>query len=62
LSALGEAILSHKAKDDYDHRAILEDPSWLAVVAKAESTRQQLLAVTVDAVEQSYLTGKVGAA
>jgi len=62
LSALGEAILSHKAKDDYDNRAILEDPSWLAVVAKAEVTRQQLLAVTADAIEQSYLTGKMGAA
>ena len=61
LSALGEAILSHMAKDDYDNRAILEDPSWLAVVAKAEFTRQQLLAITVDVIEQSYLTGKVSA-
>jgi hypothetical protein len=60
LSALGEAILSHKAKDDYDNRAILEDPSWLAVVAKAEITRQQLLAIAVDAIEQSYLKGETG--
>jgi hypothetical protein len=60
LSALGEAILSHEAKDNYDHRAILEDPSWLAVVAKAETTRQQLLAITMDAIEQSYLKGETG--
>ena len=62
LVALLEAILSHKAKDDYDNRAILEDPDWRGVVAKAEAIRQRLLALTVDAVERSYLMGKMGAA
>lgn len=62
LSALGEAILSHRANDDYDNGAILEDPGWHAVVAKAEAVRQQLLAITVDTVERSYLTGEMGAA
>jgi len=46
--------------DDYDNRAILEDPGWHAVVAKAEQIRQQLLTLTVDAVEQGYLTGRMG--
>jgi hypothetical protein len=62
LSALGEAISSHKAKDDHDNRAILDDPSWLAVVTIAEITRRQLLAVTVDVIEQNYLTGRTRAA
>jgi hypothetical protein len=62
LIALGDAINSHKAKDDYDNRAILEDPSWRAVVSKAEAIRQRLLALTVDAVERSYLSGKLGTA
>lgn len=62
LSAVGEAILSHRANDDYDIGAILEDPGWHAVVAKAETVRRQLLAITVDAVERSYLTGEMGTA
>ena len=62
LSAVDEAILSYRANDDYDNAAILEDPGWHAVVAKAETVRQQLLAITVDAVERSYLTGEVGTA
>src|SRR5262249_4963104 len=59
LTELHEAIASHKAMDDHDNRAILEDPSWHAVVAKAEQIRQQLLAMTEDAVEKSYLMGAV---
>jgi hypothetical protein len=62
LSAVGEAILSQRANDDYDNGAILEDSGWYAVVAKAETVRQQLLAITVDAVERSYLTGEMGTA
>jgi len=62
LIALGDAINSHKAKDDYDNRAILEDPSWRAVVSKAEAIRQRLLALTVDAVERNYLSGKLDTA
>jgi hypothetical protein len=48
LAALDKAIISHRAIDDYDNRAILEDPSWHAVVAKAEQIHQQLLAITED--------------
>lgn len=62
LSALGETILSHKVNDDYDNGAILEDPGWHVVVAKAKTVRQQLLAITVNTVERSYLTGEMGAA
>jgi len=60
LAALDKVIISHRAMDDYDNRAILEDPSWHAVVAKAEQIRQQLLAITEDAVEKSYLMGETG--
>ncbi|QOZ47209.1 hypothetical protein XH89_29785 [Bradyrhizobium sp. CCBAU 53340] len=62
MSALGEAIISHKANDDCDDGAILEDPDWHAVVAKAETVRQQLLAIIADTVERNYLTGDMGAA
>jgi hypothetical protein len=57
LIALGEAINCYEAKDDYDNREILEDPNWRTVVSKAEGIRQRLLALTVDAVERSYLVG-----
>lgn len=60
LSAINEALLSHKPKDDRDNNAILEDRSWHAVVAKAELIRQQLLATAVDSVERGYLTGQMG--
>jgi hypothetical protein len=58
LADLGEAIISHRAMDDYDNRAILEDPSWHAVVGKAEQIRQQLLAIAEDAVEKTCLMGE----
>jgi hypothetical protein len=60
LAALHEALISYIATDDHDNRAILEDPGWHAVVAKAEQIRQQLLTLTVDAVEQGYLKGQSG--
>jgi hypothetical protein len=60
LASLNEALISHRATDDYDNRAILGDPGWHAVVAKAEQVRQQLLTLTSDAVEQSYLMGQMG--
>jgi hypothetical protein len=60
LAALNKALISHKAKDVYDHHAILEDSDWHAVVAKAKSIREQLLALTVDPIEQSYLMGQMG--
>ena len=60
LASLNEALISHRATDDYDNRAILEDPGWHAVVAKAQQIRQQLLTLTVDPIEQSYLMGKMG--
>jgi hypothetical protein len=62
LATLHEALVSHKAPggNDYDHRAVLEDPAWHAVVAKAERIRQQLLTLTVDPIEQSYLMGQIG--
>jgi hypothetical protein len=55
LTSLGEAISSHRPSNPYDSRAILEDPSWHAVVARAEQVRQELFAVTENAVERSYL-------
>jgi hypothetical protein len=60
LAALDEALVSYTAADAYDHRAILEDPNWHAVVAKAEQIRQQLLTLTVDPVEQRHLMGQLG--
>jgi hypothetical protein len=62
LSALGAAIHSYRANDDYDNTAILEDPGWHSVVAKAETIRQRLLAITMDTVERKYLTEDMGAA
>ncbi len=61
LTALDEALISHRATDDYDNRAILEDPAWHAVVATAQHIRKQLLTLTVDPIEKSYLMGKMGA-
>jgi hypothetical protein len=60
LATLHEALISHKATDVYDNRSILEDPAWHAVVAKAERIRQQLLTLTADTIEQSYLMGRTG--
>jgi hypothetical protein len=60
LSIVCEAIISYRAADDYDNAAILEDPGWHAVVEKAETVRQQLLGITMDKAERSYLTGQMG--
>jgi hypothetical protein len=60
LTTLDEALISHRATDDYDNRAILEDSAWHAVVAKAQHIRKQLLTLTVDPIEQSYLMGQMG--
>jgi hypothetical protein len=60
LTTLHEALISHGATDDYDNPAILEDPAWHAVVAKAQNIRKQLLTLTVDPIEQSYLMGQIG--
>jgi hypothetical protein len=60
LSAISVAIQSHRAKDDNDSAAILDDPGWHSVVAKAEAVRRQLLAITMDTVERNYLTGGMG--
>jgi hypothetical protein len=59
LTALEEAIASHRVTDIYDHHAILEDSAWHAVVAKAQLTRQQLLTLTVDPIEQGHLMGTI---
>jgi hypothetical protein len=61
LTGLGAAIDSHEppAGKSYDHLAILEQPTWLAVVTKAEQVRQQLLALTKDSVERSHLMGEI---
>jgi hypothetical protein len=62
LAALDEALISYQAPglNDYDSRAVLEDPAWHAVVAKAERIRQQILTLTVDPIERSYLIGRNG--
>jgi hypothetical protein len=62
LASLHEALISYQAPglNDYDSRAVLEDPAWQAVVAKAERIRQQLLTLTVDPIERSYLMGQIG--
>ena len=62
LANLGRALSSYKAPlgNVYDHSAVLEDPAWHALVAKAERTRQQLLTLaTVDSIEQTYLAGQM---
>lgn len=57
ISSVRKVIDSHKATDDWDQAAILVDPSWHAVAAKADQVRQQLLKLTDDVVEQRYLMG-----
>jgi hypothetical protein len=61
LGALCNALISHKPPGGnyYDSLAILEDPAWHAVVEKAERIRQQLLTLTEDPIERSYLMGKI---
>ncbi|SED53817.1 hypothetical protein SAMN05519104_3762 [Rhizobiales bacterium GAS188] len=61
LAALGNAIARHKPPggDWYAHLAILEDPAWHVVVAMAEQIRRQLLTLTDDPIERSYLLGDV---
>ena len=59
LAAINEKLISYRARDQYDNRAILEDRDWHALVAKAEQIRQQLLTLTVDPIEQSYLMGQM---
>ena len=60
LAALHHALIPHKAPrgNDYDNRAVLEDPAWHAVIAKAERIRQQFLTLIVDPIERSYLMGQ----
>jgi hypothetical protein len=59
LASLGEALGEHQAPkgNDYNHPAILADPAWQAVAAKAEKTRQELLLIVSDPEERSSLTG-----
>jgi hypothetical protein len=59
LANLGEAIARHvPPQGDYDHRAILDDPNWHAIVEQAERVRQELLVWTRNPSELSHLTGK----
>jgi hypothetical protein len=60
LASLGRAIEEHRSPqgNDYDHSAILEDPTWHTVVAKAERARQELLRIVSDPNERSYLIGR----
>jgi hypothetical protein len=59
LATLGRAITQHEPPqgNHYDHFAILADPAWQAVVAKAEKTLQELLLIVSDPTERSYLIG-----
>jgi hypothetical protein len=59
LSDLRRILVSHATPggDDYDPVAILDDPSWHAVVAAAEQAKQQLLAIVRDRVEREILQG-----
>lgn len=43
--------------DDYDHRAILDDPKWHEVVKAAQKAKQQLLALISDNKERQDLSG-----
>lgn len=43
--------------DNYDNAAVLNDPSWHAVVAAAEHAKQQLLSLTGDRREREALLG-----
>ena len=59
LAALHNALISKAPRgNDYDNRAVLEDPAWHAVIAVADRIRQQLLTLTVDPTERSYLMGQ----
>ena len=59
LAALHNALISKAPRgNDYDNRAVLEDPAWHAVIAVADRIRQQLLTLTVDPIERSYLMGQ----
>jgi hypothetical protein len=59
LATLKKAISEHEPPrgDAYDHRAILADPAWQALVANAEKTRQKLLLIVGDPEERNYLFG-----
>jgi hypothetical protein len=58
---LSTALHRHKApgRDIYDNAAVLKDPAWRAVTARADLARRQLLVVTTDASEREELLGHV---
>jgi hypothetical protein len=43
---------------EYDHEAILADPAWRAVAAKADAARRRLLELTDDLRERRSLLGE----
>ena len=45
---------------EYDHEAILADPAWHAVAAKADAARRRLLELTNDPRERRSLLGQSG--
>jgi hypothetical protein len=45
--------------DDYNHRAILDDPSWIEVIRLAEEAKSALLRVLRDPEELKTLRGDV---
>jgi hypothetical protein len=64
LSDLLHTILNHSAPggDDYDNAAVLADPAWLEVVARAQRAREELLSTVTNEAERNALSGgKAGA-
>src|SRR5215813_13438632 len=57
---LSTAVHCHKAPGGnvYDSAAVLDDPAWHAVTAKADFARRRLLDLTKDASERQELRGR----
>jgi len=57
---LSTAVHCHKAPGGnvYDSAAVLDDPAWHAVTAKADFARRRLLDLTKDASERQELLGR----
>jgi hypothetical protein len=57
---LSTAVHCHKAPGGnvYDNTAVLDDPAWRAVTARADRARRQLLDLTKDTSERQELLGR----
>jgi hypothetical protein len=60
MSSVYESVAAYEPPGgkEYDHEAILADPAWHAVVAKADAARRRLLELTDDPRERCSLLGE----